>query len=200
MKHFFPPVQTPQLSKLLLGLAVLLGSNAYTAPAQAAAGMALSAENLFAPLGKEVEQRSSDGGQVVPGRQTTEWVGVTGFYDLNRNWRLLGGAHGSLLQKPIFKLDAGIAFMLEMPDKVPVQPYIFVGATPVIATDPAFPPLGINMHGGLGLDYNWDNALYTSIRLQTYFFSLYGEEKNAELNLAWNSVSFSLSAAMGFFF
>lgn len=173
--------------------------------AQAASGLGLSIENLFAPLGKQVRSLdpspdATEASAIILGRETTEWLGLNGFLDLNINWRFLYGAHVTLLNKPLFKFDTSIAYMMPMPDKVPVQPYIFVGAVPVVSTDNAFPQLGLNLQAGLGLDYSWNNQLLTQIRLSSYLLSLYGEEKNNELRLAWHPFSFSLSAGMGYLF
>lgn len=183
-------------------------------PAQAASGLSLSLENLFAPLGKRVERVTvtpTAGTEGAPatetitrgtgfGRETTEFIGVSGFFDLNRNWRVLYGIHGALVGRPIFKLDGSLAFMLDMPDDVPLQPYFFLGGTPVIATDPAFPPIGLTAHAGMGVDYTWNNTLYTAIRLNTYLATLYGEEINNNLNIEWKATTFSLSASMGYLF
>lgn len=181
--------------------ATLLGMSA-APPVYAAAGLSVSVENLYAPLGKQVEAFNDEGvAEVLPGRETTEWLGVSGFYDLNRNWRLLYGAHATLLERPLFKLDGSLAFMLDMADKVPLQPYFFLGATPVIAPgSPTLPPLGMSLHAGTGVDYSWNNQLYTSLRLNTYLLSVYGEEENRRLNLQWLPFSFSFSVGMGYLF
>ncbi len=173
--------------------------------AQAASGLGLSIENLFAPLGKQVRELDPDpaateASKITLGRETTEWLGINGFMDLNINWRFLYGAHFTLLNQPLFKFDTSIAYMMQMPEKIPVQPYIFIGAVPVISMDNAFPQIGVNLQAGLGIDYSWNNQLLTSIRLNTYLLSLYGEEKNNELKLAWHPFSFSLSAGMGYLF
>lgn len=193
------------------GLLALLTSPA----ALAGSGVAISLENLFVPLGKQVERQdptpSASPGtrQIGPGRETTEWIGLSGFFDLNRNWRVLYGAHATLLGSPMFKLDGSIAFMLEMPANVPLQPYIFLGATPVISTRSDLPPVGVTVHSGLGVDFLWNNTLYTQVRLNVYMLSLYGQESsgsgtatniNDRLNLRWNPASFSLSAGMGYLF
>lgn len=186
------------LSAVLLSCGLWL---AITVPVWAAAGISFSIENLYAPLGKRVEQWTEEGTQaVLPGRETTEWFGISGFYDLNRNWRVLYGAHTTLLDRPLFKLDGSLAFMLDMADKVPLQPYFFVGATPVIAISSILPPLGVTVHAGTGVDYSWNNQLYTSLRLNTYLFSLYGEDENRRLNLQWLPFSFSFSVGMGYLF
>jgi len=170
-------------------------------PAVAASGLSISVENLFAPLGKKVEKLNEAGERtVVFGRETTEWMGVSGFLDLNRNWRWLYGGHMTWLGFPLFKLDSSLAFMLEMPDKVPLQPYFFLGATPVIALNADYPPLGVTFQTGLGVDYSWNNQLYSSFRLNTYLYSLYGEDTNADLLLQWHPFTFSISAAVGYLF
>jgi len=185
-------------TRLYPALALLLLS---TNPAVAASGLSLSIENLYAPLGKQAERLNAEGNLApVVGRETTEWFGVAGFSDLNRNWRILYSAHTTLLSRPMFKLDGALAFMLDMSDTLPVQPYFFLGATPVIATSPELPPFGVTMHAGTGVDYTWDNRLYTSVRLNTYLLSLYGEDRNRELNLQWLPFSFSFSVGMGYLF
>ena len=216
-------------SSLALPLAcLLLAASALAAtPALAGSGIAISIENMFVPMGKQVEKVYDGSAQIsasasplpadsktvtdsqgkttavppagskiiVPGRQTTEWIGLSGFFDLNRNWRLLGGAHTTLLGgKPLFKLDASIAFLLPVPDIVPLQPYVFFGATPVISASDIVPPFGFNLHGGLGVDFVWNNTLFTSIKLNVYMLSIYGEKINNDLNLHWQPASFSLSA------
>ena len=170
-------------------------------PASAASGLSLSIENLYAPLGKRVAQIDETGKRsTVFGRETTEWMGVSGFLDLNRNWRWLYGGHMTWLGFPMIKLDSALAFMLEMPDKVPLQPYFFLGASPVLAFDADFPPLGITFQTGFGVDYSWNNRVYSSFRLNTYLYSLYGEETNADLLLQWQPFTFSVSAAVGYLF
>ncbi len=190
-----------------------------TAPAAlASSGLSISLENLFVPLGKQVERQNPDPSaspgtrQIGPGRETTEWIGLSGFFDLNRNWRVLYGAHTTLLGSPLFKLDGSLAFMLEMPANVPLQPYFYLGATPVISTRTDLPPLGVTVHSGFGVDFIWNNKLFTHVRLNVYMLSLYGEESstatgstnttniNDRLNLRWNPASFSLSAGMGYLF
>jgi len=156
-------------------------------------------------LGKQVrsldpDPAAAESSTIILGRETTEWLGINGFFDLNINWRFLYGAHVTLLNQPLFKFDTSIAYMMPMPEKVPVQPYIFVGAVPVISMDTAFPQIGVNLQTGLGIDYTWNNQILTTVRLNTYLLSLYGEEKNGELNLAWQPFTFSLSAGMGYLF
>lgn len=177
----------------------------FSPQAQAASGLGLSIENLFAPLGKQVRELDplpddSAASKLTLGRETTEWLGLNGFLDLNINWRFLYGAHVTLLNQPLFKFDTSIAYMMQMPDKIPVQPYLFVGAVPVISLDNAFPQIGMNLQAGLGIDYSWNNQLLTQFRLSSYLLSLYGEEKNQALKLAWHPFSFSLSAGMGYLF
>ncbi|PKL75233.1 MAG: hypothetical protein CVV27_16430 [Candidatus Melainabacteria bacterium HGW-Melainabacteria-1] len=188
-----------------------------TAPAWAGSGLGISLENLFVPMGKQVERlplrdpnaQPTTGASPVaapvrgigPGRETTEWVGLTGFVDLNRNWRLLGGAHTTLLgEGPLFKFDGALAFVFEMPSNVPLQPYLFLGASPVISANPSIPTFGLNLHSGMGVDVIWNNTLYTQVRANLYLLSIYGESANQNLNLQWLPASFSLSAGMGYLF
>lgn len=210
-----------------------LGATWLPTPARAGAGVAITLENMFVPLGKQTEkvfdgttpisasvsplpsgavQSSNPQGQtvvipaagtsaVLAGRQTAEWVGLSAFFDLNANWRLLGSAHTTLLEgRPLFKFEGALAVMLPVPATVPLQPYLFLGAVPVISAVPDIPVLGFNLSGGLGVDYVWNNAVYAQIRLNTYFLSIYGEDTNNQLNLHWMPASFSLSAGMGILF
>lgn len=182
-------------------LTTLLFGVSLARPAAAAAGLSVSVENLFAPLGKQVETVDETGHATVTfGRETAEWMGVSGFWDLNPNWRWLYGAHMTWLGFPLFKLDTSLAFMLEMPDKLPLQPYFFLGASPVIAINSDLPPLGITFQTGVGVDYSWDNRLYSSLRLNTYLYSLYGEDTNDQQNLQWNPFTFSISVSSGYLF
>lgn len=182
-------------SALILSLTLAL-------PVSAASGVSISVENLYAPLGKQVEQIDETGNSSIAfGRETAEWMGISGFTDLNRNWRLLYGGHMTWLGFPLLKLDTSLAFMLEMPDKVPLQPYFFLGASPVIALNAKdFPPLGISFQTGLGIDYSWNNQVYSSLRLNTYLSSLYGEDTNNDLLLQWHPFTFSISVATGYLF
>lgn len=194
------------------------------APAWAGSGLAISLENIFVPMGKRVE-KVYDGvdstppvdentpGSIPPagtidkafGRETTEWFGLSGFIDLNRNWRLLGGAHTTLLgNHPLFKFDGALAFVLEMPDTVPLLPYFYIGATPVLSAHPDIPTFGFNLHSGVGVDVLWNNTLYTSVRANLYMLSIYGEKLNLDaeggLGLHWQPASWSISAGMGYLF
>jgi hypothetical protein len=186
------------LSAVLCGLASPI--------AQAASGVAISLENLFVPFGKQVERLNPDpsaspaGRQIGAGRETTEWIGISGFFDLNRNFRVLYGAHSTLLGSPLFKFDGSLAYVLDMPANVPIQPYFYLGATPVISTRPEIPTFGMNLHSGLGVDFIWNNTLYTQVRLNLYMLNIYGEETNQALKLQWGPASFSLSAGMGYIF
>lgn len=151
--------------------------------------------------GLPVVTPSSGTGIVLGGRETTEWIGLSAFWDLNRNWRLLGGAHTTLINgAPLFKFDGSIAFLLPMPDTVPIQPYLYFGAVPVISTTPDVPAFGFNLNGGLGLDYLWNNSLFAQIRLNAYFLSAYSEADNKDKDLQWFPGSFSISAGMGMLF
>lgn len=216
------------------GLCAML-SCLYPTPAQAGSGIAITMENLFVPMGKQVEKvydgntqisasispqpagtttsKDAQGKEIslppagsssiLLGRQTTEWIGLSGFWDLNRNWRLLGGAHTTLIGgRPLFKLDGSLAFMLPVPDIIPLQPYVFLGAVPVFSTtDPAVvPSFGFNLQSGLGVDFVWNNKLYATARLNLYMLSLYGEDTKKEFNLYWQPASFSFTAGMGFLF
>lgn len=187
----------PRICALVGALSFLLA-----APVQAGTGLAISLENLYVPLGKQVERLDTTTGatSVGFGRESTEWIGLSGFYDLNSNWRILYGLHTTILDKPLFKFDGALAVMLPMPAQVPLQPYFFLGGSPVISTTSAVPPFGFNLHAGLGVDTLWNNKLYTQARLNMYMLSIYGEEQNRDLNLQWFPASFSLSAGMGYIF
>lgn len=172
-----------------------------SSPAWAASGIAMNIETLFAPMGKQAQAVGADGKiTTVPGRETTEWLGLTGFADINSNFRFLYGAHATLLGQPLFKADAAMAYMLNFGEKAPLQPYFYLGATPVISTRPQIPAFGINAHAGLGVDILWNNTLYGQVQLKTYLLDIYGEDKNTELNLHWLPASFSLSAGIGYIF
>lgn len=207
-------------SRLILTSFVLF--SATVLPASAESGISLSIESLFAPVGKKVQQypesarqagstsastpsastpvNSSLPIQTVPGRETTEWLGVSGFVDINNNWRFLYGAHTTLLKQALFKFDGAFAFMVEPLDKIPVQTYFLLGATPVISPDPDFPPFSLTYQTGVGVNYTWNNTLYTDIRLNWYMASLVSEEKNQSLGLNWNLGSFSLGVSTGLLF
>ena len=206
----------------------LMSQVLWTPQVQADQGISFSIESLFAPLGKTVEQYpesarqsgSSAGANTpatptdpnadadpdtlpraqVPGRETTEWLGVSGFFDLNKNWRLLYGAHTTLLTQPLFKLDGGIAFMVEPLDALPVQTYFFAGATPVLSPDPALPSFSMTYQTGVGVNYTWNNVLYTDVRINFYVASLLDEDTDREVNFRWNVGTFSLVASTGFLF
>ena len=191
-------------------------------PASAESGISLSIESLFAPVGKKVKQYPESARQagstsasspssstsvdttlpvqVVPGRETTEWLGVSGFVDINNNWRFLYGAHTTLLKQPLFKFDGAFAFMVEPLDKIPVQTYFLVGATPVLSPDPDLPPFSLTYQTGVGVNYTWNNTLYTDIRLNWYMASLMSEEKNSSLGFNWNLGTFSLGISTGLLF
>lgn len=190
-------------------------------PAHADQGISLSIESLFAPLGKQVQQypesaRQANGTsstpaaspvvdtsqplRTVPGRETTEWLGVSGFVDINRNWRFLYGAHTTLLEQMLFKFDGAFAFMLEPLDKIPVQTYFLLGATPVLSPDPALPAFSLTYQTGVGVNYTWNNTLYTDIRLNWYMASLVSQDQNRTLGLNWNLGTFSLGLSTGLLF
>lgn len=191
------------------------------APAQAEQGISLSVESLFAPLGKQVQQYPESARQTsgtsstpaatpvvdtsqplrtVPGRETTEWLGISGFVDINRNWRFLYGAHTTLLEQMLFKVDGAFAFMLEPLDKIPVQTYFLLGATPVFSPDPELPAFSMTYQTGVGVNYTWNNTLYTDIRLNWYMASLVSQDQNRTLGLNWNLGTFSLGLSTGLLF
>lgn len=192
-------------------------------PAAAESGISLSMESLFAPVGKQVQQypeaarqagstsaSSSSSStpladstlplQTVPGRETTEWLGVSGFVDINNNWRFLYGAHTTLLKQPLFKFDGAFALMVEPLDKIPVQTYFLLGVTPVLSPDPELPAFALTYQTGVGVNYTWNNTLYTDIRLNWYMASLISEEENRSLGLNWNLGTFSLGVSTGLLF
>lgn len=191
-------------------------------PAVADSGISLSIESLFAPMGKQVEQYPESARQAgstsastpsntptadatlpvstVPGRETTEWLGVSGFVDINNNWRFLYGAHTTLLKQALFKFDGAFAFMVEPLDKIPVQTYFLLGATPVISPDPDLPSFSLTYQTGVGVNYTWNNTLYTDIRLNWYMASLVSEEENRSLGLNWSLGTFSLGVSTGLLF
>lgn len=189
--------------------------------ASADSGISLSVESLFAPLGKQVQQYPESARQntsssnnntnndtdlsgqpiaTVPGRETTEWLGVSGFVDINNNWRVLYGAHTTFLDQPLFKLDGALAFMVEPLDKIPVQTYFLLGATPVMSPDPDLPSFSMTYQTGLGVNYTWNNTLYTDVRLNWYVASLVSEDENRSLGFNWNLGVFSLGMSTGLLF
>lgn len=199
----------------------LLGLTLWAAPVQAEQGLSLSVESLFAPLGKQVQQYPESARQAggasntstttpevdtslpkntVPGRETTEWLGISGFVDINRNWRFLYGAHTTLLEQLLFKVDGAFAFMVEPLDKIPVQTYFLLGATPVFSPDPELPTFSMTYQTGVGVNYTWNNTLYTDVRLNWYLASLVDQDQNRNLGLNWNLGTFSLALSTGLLF
>lgn len=186
----------------------------WSAPAQASSGLSFSVENLFAGLGKQsLALVPDEDGNLVQrlrfGRETTEWLGITGFVDLNKNWRVLYGGHMTWLGFPIFKLDTSLAFMLEMPKEIPLQPYFFLGATPILVAGDLgnVSPLSINAQAGIGIDYSWNQSLYSSLRLNSYLLNPFNDGQQNEdspnledKNLDWTPFSFSLTFSTGMMF
>lgn len=206
-KRFYTP--------LILSICACLWASA----AQASSGIAFSIENLYAGLGKKNLSAeivtAEDGTESVNtdflrfGRETTEWFGVQAYTDLNKNWRLLYGGHLSWVGIPLIKLDGSIAFMLDMPKELPLQPYFFAGATPILALgeDENISPFSMTAQAGIGLDYTWNEALFTSVRINTYLFNPYLDGSVAEegsnltdKGLDWVPISFSLSFSTGIMF
>lgn len=188
--------------QLILPLVLALSLISY--PSNAATGFNLNLENLFAPLGKQVGQFQENSADVqsVFGRATTEFIGVSGFTDINVNWRLLYGFNFTQISQPIFKASGSLAFMINTPYKIPMRPYVFLGVDPVVSANPSLPSFGFTSHGGLGLDYTWDNKLYTQILLKLYLLPTYGEEDASlgDFPTQWQSGTLSLSAGAGYIF
>lgn len=189
--------------KLAAAIAFLLVS---IAPAQAASGVSMSLENLFAPLGKDVQRYptgTSGDPETTFGRETTEWIGVTGFTDLNINWRVLYGLHTTLIGRPLFKFSGSLAYMVNTPYPIPLRPYFFAGIDPVVSTAAQIPPFGLTLHTGLGLEYSWNNALFMQFQLRAYMMAPYGESRpfsdNAPLT-QWLPWTYSLSGGVGYLF
>lgn len=187
------------MKRLGLALGIYLG---LTDPAIASTGMALSLENLFAPLGKQVEQIKADGTtQTIFGRETTEFIGIEAFTDLNINWRVLYGVQTALVGSPLFKLTGGVAFMINTAYPIPLRPYIMLAANPIFATpSTGLPPWGFSLYTGLGLDYSWNNQIYAQAMLRIYLLNPYALETEEKVKTNWNPGTFSLSAGMGILF
>ncbi len=189
--------------RLVAAMALLLISGT---PVYAASGVSMSLENLFAPLGKDV-QRYPTGTSGEPetafGRETTEWIGVTGFTDLNINWRVLYGLHTTLIGRPLFKFSGSLAYMVNTPYPIPLRPYFFAGIDPVVSTASQIPPFGLTLHTGLGLEYSWNNALFMQFQLRAYMLAPYGESRPfpADAPLTqWLPWTYSLSGGVGYLF
>lgn len=187
------------MKHLLMALALGL---VLSQAAWASTGLSLSIENLFAPLGKQVEQIKTDGtSQTGFGRETSEFIGIEGFTELNQNWRVLYGAQTALIGSPLFKLTGGVAFMINTPYPIPLRPYILLAANPILATaGTGLPPWGFSLHTGLGLDYSWNNQIYAQVLLRIYLMNPYPLTTEEKVQTNWNPGSFSLSAGMGYLF
>ena len=183
---------------LLVALIILF----HPSLARASIGFDLSMESLLAPLGKRVEVIKENGQkrEISFGRETTEFIGVSGFTDLNINWRVLFGLQASLVGAPILKGTGGIAFMINTPYTLHLRPHLFVGLDPILSMNPEFPPFGFTMHAGLGLDYVWDNVLYTHFALKVYLLKPYGEEAENRLQTQWLAGTISISGGLGYLF
>ena len=90
--------------------------------------------------------------------------------------------------------------MVEPLDKIPVQTYFLLGATPVISPDPDLPSFSLTYQTGVGVNYTWNNTLYTDVRLNWYMASLVSEEENRSLGLNWSLGTFSLGVSTGLLF
>ena len=172
-----------------------------TAPVLAARGFSFSQEALLAPLNKQVESYDSNRNLIASfGRETTEFAGIAGFQDLNVNWRLLYGLQAALAAYPLLKASGSLAFMINTPYQIPLRPYLFAGLDPLLSADPALLPLSLGTHGGFGVEYSWDNRLYLSFELRTYFTNPYRSRETSNRNLTWPAGSFSLGSQAGFLF
>ncbi len=170
-------------------------------PAHAGQGFAFSQEALLAPLNKQSERYDSSGNlSATFGRETTEFAGFSAFYDLNANWRVLYGLQAALAAYPLFKLSSSLALMLNTPYNIPLRPYLLAGLDPLLSADPALQPLSLSAHGGFGVEYSWDNRLYLSFELRTYFVNPYRARESSNRNLTWPAGSFSLGSQAGFLF
>lgn len=181
------------LSLLLLYLA--------SPPALAAHGLGLSIESLLVPLNKQVERQDSDGRLIAGfGRETTEFTGISGFSDLNVNWRLLYGLQAALPGYPLIKGSGSLALMLNSDSPLPLRPYLFAGLDPLFTADPALQPFSLGTHGGLGVEYSWNNRLHLSFEFRSYFNNPYQSRETSTRNLIWPAGSFSLGTWAGFFY
>lgn len=170
-------------------------------PVLAAQGLGLSLESLLAPLNKQVERWDSEGNLIAGfGRETTEFTGISGFSDLNLNWRLLYGLQAALPGYPLFKGSGSLALMINTDYPIPLRPYLFAGLDTLLTADPALEPLSLASHGGLGVEYSWNNRLHVSFEFRSYFNNPYQRRETSTRQLIWPAGSFSLGMRTGFFY
>jgi hypothetical protein len=181
-------------------LSILLPCIIPNSKAFAANSLAFSQETVFAPLGKQSEKRDSSGNLLVGfGRETTEFTGISGFSDLSPNWRVLYGLQAALVGYPIVKLSSSLAFMLNTPYTLPLRPYFFVGIDPILSASPELSSFGLSSHGGVGIEYSWNNSLHVTLEIRSYFNSPYSSKETTAIAL-WPGGTFSLGGQAGLFF
>ena len=184
-------------------LSALLFILIFSPSALANSGMSFSISSLSSRLGKQVGVLDETGERqsILNGRETTEWFGIEGFTDLSPNWRVMYGAQGSLLAEPIIKLSGGLAFLVQYDYKFPFQPYVFVGVDPVFSVGDQLPNAGLGAHAGLGVEYHWNNTLYSQFEMRSYLLGPYREEVDEKTSQSqWLSGSFSLRGNVGFYY
>lgn len=183
---------------LLIGV---MGCFGFCPSALATSGMSYSMEMLAAPLGKQVELISETGTPTLAnGRETAEWFGLEGYTDINAWFRTLYGLQGTFAQGGgMLKASGSLAVMVPYDYKFPITPYVFLGLDPILYLGDVLDPLGLAAHAGLGVEYNWNQTLYSQFELRTYLLGPYRNETTEQDSPSnWLPGTFSLRASVGF--